>query len=173
MKAKLIGLCAVLTLIAGCDRGGDQGNHSANASATAEGKAEEGSVTVKAPGVDISVRIPEGLRDRMATGANSAMLPSGVQIRGVHVQGNRQEGGSGGDGSVELNFASDQPPEQLARWYRDPARAAQFSIGTDAREGAAFVLGGTTRENGGRFTVRLAPRQGGGTDGRLILADRS
>ena len=173
MKAKLILLCGALALTAGCDRGA-AGNGSAggNASATAEGKAEDGRVTVKAPGVDISVRIPEAVRSRMATNSNSELVPPGARIGGIHVQGMGREGGSGGDGTVELSFASDQAPQQLAAWYRDPARGPQFTVGSDIREGAAFVVGGTTRENGGRFTVRLSPRQGGGTEGRLLLSDR-
>ena len=129
-------------------------------------------MTLKAPGVDISVRIPEAVRSRMATRNNSELMPPGAQVGGIHVQGNRSEGGNGG-GSVELSFRSEQAPEQLAGWYRDPARRPNFTIGSDAREGAAFVLGGSTRENGGRFTVRISPRPGGGSDGRLLLSDRS
>jgi hypothetical protein len=109
----------------------------------------------------------------MLSDSNSQMLPPGVQIGGVHVQGNGSEGGSGGDGTVELTFSSAQGPERLAAWYRDPARRQHFTIASDAREGAAFVLGGTTSENGGRFTLRLSPRHGGGTDGRLLVSDRS
>jgi hypothetical protein len=177
MKAKLILLCGALALVVGCDRGEtENGGAPANEAATAEGKAEDGRVTVKAPGVDISVNIPESVRSRMATRGNSELLPPGAQLGGIHVQGGGQEGGSGGDGTVELSFRSDQSPEQLAAWYRDPARGPNFTISSETREGAAFVLGGTTRGegrrgNGGRFTVRISPRQGG-SDGRLLLSDR-
>jgi hypothetical protein len=177
MKAKLILLCMALAPVAGCDRGGtDNASAGGNASATAEGKAADGRVTVKAPGVDISLRIPDSVRSRMPTRSNGELLPPGAQIGGIHVQGHGEEGGSGGNGTVELSFRSDQAPEQLAGWYRDPARGANFTIGSDASEGTALVLGGNTRENGrdagGRFTVRLSPRQGGGSDGRLLLSER-
>ncbi len=176
MDMKLLGLLGVLAL-AGCNREDRAGSDAGNQAASAQGQAEDGRVTVKAPGVDISVRLPDAVRNRMSTDGNNQILPPNVRIGGVHVQGDGSEGGSGGNGAVDLTFRSDQAPDQLAAWYRDPQRAQHFTIASDAREGAAIVIGGATRgsggDGGGRFTVRLSPGQGGGTEGRLSISERS
>jgi hypothetical protein len=141
----------------------------ANGKAGAEGKAEEGRLSIKAPGLDIAFTAPEQLRGRARANSDNEVLPPGAQVSGLHVQGDGGDRTQGRD-SVELRFTSTQPPEQVAGWYRDPARREHFTISEARREGEAVVLAGT-HADGAPISVRLSPRDGG-TDGRLVLVDR-
>jgi hypothetical protein len=137
--------------------------------AGAEGKAEEGRLSIRAPGIDIAINVPDAMRSRARAGTDSDVLPPGAQVSGLHVQGNG--GDSNARDSVELRFVSAEPPEQVVAWYRDPARREHFSISSARREGSEIVLGGVSHD-GGPMTVRLAADGAAGTDGRLILVDR-
>jgi hypothetical protein len=138
--------------------------------AGAEGKAEEGRLSIKAPGIDIAINVPESMRRRARADTDSDVLPPGAQVSGLHVQGDGGDRTAGRD-SVELRFASAEPPERIAAWYRDPARRGDFSISGARREGAVIILTGASND-GGPMTVRISPGAGTGTDGRLILVDR-
>jgi hypothetical protein len=140
------------------------------AKAGAEGKAEEGRLSIKAPGVDIAINVPDAMRGRARADTDSDLLPPGSQVSGLHVQGDGGDRAKGRD-SVELRFSSAEPPQRVAAWYRDPARREHFTISEARREGEAIVLTGASRD-GGPVTVRLSPGTGVGTDGRLILVDR-
>ena len=142
----------------------------ASEKAGAAGKAEEGRLSIKAPGIDIAISVPDAVRDRARANTDSDLLPPGAQVSGLHVQGDGGDRAAGRD-SVELRFSSAQTPDQVAAWYRDPSRRGRFTISAARREGETIVLEGASRE-GGPITVRLTARQGGGSDGRLVLVDR-
>ena len=59
----------------------------------------------------------------------------------------------------------------MAGWYRDPARASHFTIASSARDGPAIVLAGAAGEDRDPFRVRLTPRAGRGTDGRVTISN--
>ena len=145
-------------------------NRMEQAKAGAEGKAEEGRLSIKAPGVDIAINVPDAMRTRARADADSDVLPPGSQVSGLHVQGDGGDSAQGRD-SVELRFSSAETPEPVAAWYRDPARHEHFTIAEARREGDTIVLTGASKD-GGPMTVRLSPGRGVGTDGRLILVDR-
>jgi hypothetical protein len=139
--------------------------------AGAEGKAEEGRLSVKAPGIDIAITVPDAVRGRANANVESDFLPPGSRASGFHVQGDGGDPAAGRD-SVEIRFISPQPPSEAAAWYKDPARRAKFTIaGAEPAEGE-MVLTGTTAQ-GAPIRVHLAARSDGtGTDGRLVLIDR-
>jgi len=141
---------------------------------SAENKAEEGEVSINAPGVQMKINIPEGLRHEASIHDDSGLVYPGSTMSGMHIEGGRERPGEQGksEGEVELRFASTDGPDVVARWYQDPARARNFTIASATREGPAYVFAGTRTDGDGRFRVRLMPRQGGGTDGRVLLADR-
>jgi hypothetical protein len=147
----------------------DAGREHDNGSAA--GKAEEGRLSIHAPGFDMKINIPEGIRREANMEGDNDIIYPGSTFGGMHVEGGRDDSRS--DGEVELAFTSADPPDRIARWYQDPARAPAFRVATTTREGAAYVIAGTTRDDDGRFRVRLTPRQGGGTQARLILSDAS
>jgi hypothetical protein len=136
---------------------------------SAENKAQEGQVSISAPGFDMKIDIPSGLTRQGRMNDDNGLIYPNSGMSGIHIQGGPEEGRS--DGEVELRFTSADAPDMVARWYQDPARAAQFTIETATREGPDYVFAGTSRERGGQFRIRLAPREGGGTAGRLLLAD--
>ena len=169
----LYGLAASTALaLAACEArfGNEAPAVEGNEAASAEGKAEEGRVTISAPGFDMKINIPEGLR--RGVDSDSGIIYPNSTFSGVHVQGGPEGADGRSDGEVELRFTSADAPALVARWYQDPGRAGDFTIATAANEGRDFVIAGTTKEDGGNFRVRLAPRQGGGTDGRVALSDR-
>jgi hypothetical protein len=147
----------------------------ARAAAGAEGKAEEGRLSIQAPGVDIAINVPESMRGRARAGTDSDVLPPGAQVSGIHVQGDGGTaggaGGTGGADSVELRFTAAATPAEVAAWYRDPARHPHFRIDSARREGDEIVLAGTNTASGGALIAHLRAR-GSGTDGRLVMVDR-
>jgi hypothetical protein len=138
---------------------------------SAENKAEEGQVSINAPGVQMKINIPEGLRHEASIHDDSGLIYPGSTMSGMHVEGGREGGDGRSEGEVELRFATTDGPDVVARWYQDPARARSFTIASAGRDGAAYLFAGTKRDGDGRFRIRLAPRQGGGTDGRVLLSD--
>ena len=167
--AKLVPAVAAALLLAACEaRLGNDATPDANA--TAEGKAEEGQLSIDAPGFEMKIDIPEGIQREAGINDDSGILYPNSTFSGIHVQGG--EGGADGDGEVELRFVSTDAPDRVAGWYRDSARSADFSVGSARREADAILIQGTVRDGGSPFRVRLEPRQGGGTDGRVVLADR-
>ncbi len=72
----------------------------------------------------------------------------------------------------ELRFTTNDSPEVVTRWYRDPARASDFTVAGAGREGRDFLISGTAKDEGGDFRVRLSPNSAGGTEGRVLLSNR-
>jgi hypothetical protein len=165
---------AASALLTACDARIGHRDEATNATgnASAEGKAEEGQLSVSAPGFEMKIDIPEGIRRQAGIDDDSGLIYPNGQFSGIHVEGGRDGPAGAGEGEVELRFTSADAPETIARWYRDPARSGDFSIGGAGREGQDFVITGTGKDDEGQFRVRLSPRAGGGTDGRLVLSDR-
>ena len=115
---------------------------------------ENGQLTVRAQGVDLKINLPPPIR-RMTEG-DDFLYPRARTRRG-------------GEGQ---RFHSDDPPETVAAWYRDRARASRFTIANATREGAAVLLAGSAR-NGDALSVRLTPGAQGGTDGTVIVTARN
>lgn len=157
--------------LAGCDArfGNDAAPVAENA--TAQGRAEEGRVTIEAPGFNMSIAIPEGMRDQVGDDEEGLLYP-GSRFGGIHVQGGAEKSGGDRDGEVELTFSSADPIERVVAWYRDPARADRFTLRSVRAENGGYAIEGAGRGDGERIALRLAPRAGGGTDGRLLLSDR-
>lgn len=160
-----------LALLAGCEMriGNDAAPVADNA--TAAGRAENGQFTVEAPGFNLSVTIPEGMGERANVDDDNGLVYPGATIAGIHVQGSREGRGAHGGGEVELRLTSADAPDRIAAWYRDPARAENFTVSSTSRDGAATLIGGVSRRDNERFTLRIAPRAGGGSDMRLLLID--
>lgn len=160
---------AALSLLSACGKADeDKKAAQANQQVSAEGRAEEGKITFKGPGLDMSFVLPKAMRGEAKADKNSRILYPGSTIGGVAVVGSQANGGQGGDSEVELSFATSDPPERVAAWYRDPARAKDFHVTAAAREGADLVISGS-QSDGHRVKVRLAARTGGGTQGRVTI----
>jgi hypothetical protein len=150
----LIAAGAAATILTGC--GGPAADEAAaNRNAVAESRTENGQLTVRAQGVDLKINLPAPLRRMARDDGNRALVYPGAAAEA------RAEGGI-------ITFHSEDPPETVARWYRDPARAGRFSVATDARQGSAIVIAGTAG-NGEGLAIRLAPGESGGTDGRVVV----
>jgi len=145
----------------------------ARGNGSAENKAEEGQVSINAPGVQMKINIPEGLRHEASIHDDSGLVYPGSTMSGMHIEGAREGAQNKSDGEVELRFASTDGPDAVARWYQDPARAHDFTLASSGRDGAAFVFAGSRKNGDGRFRIRLVPGQSGGTDGRVLLSDNN
>lgn len=167
----LAAAAAAAALLAACEArfGNDAAEIDVNA--TAAGRAEEGRLTIEAPGFNMQIDIPEAIEARAEIERDGIVYP-GSQFGGLHVQG-RPGGPEGGrEGEVELRFTSGDPPGRVAAWYRDPAREADLAVESAGREGGAYVVSGTDRRDGDHFTVRITPRPGGGSEARLLIGRR-
>jgi len=160
-------LIMTLALLTACEArvGKEDAAADANSSgeASPEGKAEEGQLSIKAPGFDLKLDIPDAIN--ADTDRDSDIFYPGAKVSGLHIEGDRSGGG------VELAFATTDAPDKVAAWYRDPARADAFAVSSAAREGAGYRIEATQKDDGDPFTVKIAPR-GTGTDGRLVFRDR-
>ena len=167
----LVTATAAISLLAACEAriGNDAPPVAENA--TAAGRAEDGRLTIEAPGFNMSVSIPEGLRSEANMDDDNELIYPGSTFGGIHVQGGTDRGGGERGGEVELRFSTADAVDRVTAWYRDPARGEEINIASAARDGASVVLTGTGRTDHDRFTLRLTPRQGGGTEARLLLID--
>lgn len=168
MHAPRLGILVMAGLFAvgGCKATIDNGT-SPGGNGSAENKAEEGQVSISAPGVEMKIDIPEGLRRE--ADVNDGLIYPGSTMSGIHVASNGDRGNQNGE--VELRFTTTAAPDTVATWYRDPARARDFTIASATREGEAFLLAGTTRDHG-RVRIRISPRAGGGAEGRILVSER-
>lgn len=146
-------------------------NGAAEANVSAEGKAEEGKISVKAPGFDLKFTLPKGMVGEARAERDSKLLYPGAVLRGMAIAAG-QDTGKGGDSEVEIGFSTPDPLDKVAAWYRDPARAEGFRLERAAREGDGWMVTGVQKRDDHRFKLRLSPRAGGGTDGRLMVRHR-
>ena len=169
MRNRIAPTLVAFILLAGCEArfGNDAAPVAENA--TAEGRSQEGRVTVEAPGFNMSINIPESIRSHADFDEGSGLIYPGATFSGMHVQG--QPDGAPRQGQVELRFTTTDPSDRVVAWYRDPARGQEIQVQSAEQRGDGVVIQGTGRE-GDRFTLNIAPRQGGGTDARLVLSDR-
>ncbi len=169
--SKLAALLAGAALLAACEAriGNDAPPVEANAGAA--GKAEEGRLTVSAPGFNMSIDIPDDIADDVRADSDEALIYPGSRIGGIHVQGGNGTAGGDRGGEVELRFTTGDAADRVLAWYRDPARAGQFAIASAGREGGGYRLAGTIRGEDEGFTLHLAPA-GAGTEGRLVISER-
>jgi hypothetical protein len=170
MGVKCLPALAAIVLLAGCDVkvGNDAGTVSENASAA--GRAQEGRLTIEAPGFNMSMDSPkDALRDSKID--DDRVIYPGAQFGGVHVEGRPGRNGQEGGGEVELRFTTGDPAERVVAWYRDPARHDDILVASAERQGDGFLLSGTVGEEKKPFDLRLAPRSSGGTEARLLIKD--
>lgn len=168
MKKRFEAAAAALALLAACEREEEVPPQPDPEAAPAQGEAEEGRFSMKGPGFDFKIDIPEGVRSE---GGDNPLLYPGAVLAGMHIEAEPKAGGAA-DSGVELRFTTADPPEKVAAWYRDPARKGSFSVASEARDAGALVLSGTQAGDGDAFTLRLAPAPGGGSAGRLTLSER-
>jgi len=164
---------ALFALLAGCEAriskekyADEPGNSAAAAGSSAADKSEEGQFSMKAPGFAMKFDIPKGLADKANMDSDSEIIYPGSTLSGMHIEGRKSGGG------VELRFASSDAPATVLGWYRDPARKDGFTISSDKQAGGVATIAGIEVDDQDPFTLRLSARPGGGTDGRLTLADR-
>jgi hypothetical protein len=173
-RLHLHALLAAAVLLGACDAKFDRNaadNVSAEAEVSAEGRAEEGKISVKAPGFDLKFSLPKGMVGEARVERDSKLLYPGAILRGMAIAAGEGRG-KGGDSEVEIGFSTTDPLDKVVAWYRDPARAEGFRLESAAKEGGDWRVTGIQKRDGHRFRMRLAPRPGGGTDGRLTVRHR-
>ena len=161
-KALLLPLAAAFALAA-CEAEIGEGKGS-DANATAEGKADEGEMSISAPGFSMKIDLPESVRREAGLDSDDKLFYPGAKLAGMHIEAHD-------GGGVELRFTTPDAPDKVRAWYRDPART-EFRIGDEQSQGATIRLNGVTGSNDAPFKLSLAP-DGTGTAGVLTLADRN
>jgi hypothetical protein len=172
-RRSLYAAFAALVLLGACqakDRD-EAGNVAAEAEVSAEGKAEEGKISVKAPGFDLKFTLPKGMVGEARAERDSKLLYPGAILRGMAIAAGEGRG-KDGDSEVEIGFSTPDPIDRVVAWYRDPARAEGFGLERAEKDGAGWRVTGVQKRDGHRFKLRLSPRPGGGTDGRLTVRHR-
>lgn len=103
------GLCSALAAVAllgACDaevRPEEPDNPVANSHVSAEGKAEEGKISLKMPGVDMTLSLPKGVADEARAERDSKLLYPGAILRGMAIAAGPDSDKSG---DSEVEFAS-------------------------------------------------------------------
>ena len=168
--SRMFALATTAFLFSACNPGGgDEDNLlAANQTVSAEGKAREGMISVKAPGVDITISVPKELTGEAKVGKDSKILYPGATLAGMAIAAGEKDN-QGGDTDVEMRFKTADSPDTVASWYRDPARADGFRLDSVKREGADLVFTGVQRRDKHVFKLTLGPGAGGGTEGRLRI----
>jgi hypothetical protein len=157
---------AAFVLLAACDTGADKAKEAdgeTNASAEAAGKEQ---FSLKVPGFEMKVDMPE---EGVRTDEDSDLIYPGSRMTGINIDA--AQAGSGKE-SVELRFLSSAPASDVAAWYRDSARGAEFTVSRFVQEGDAYQLAGEEKGGDSNFELTLAPAKEGGTTGRMVLRDR-
>jgi hypothetical protein len=174
MSSRLLAAAAAFALLGACEMKIGKEDERAQAPAKGEGKAEqpaagkaeEGRFSIKGPGFDMKLDIPNDVvRTADADGDNDLLYP-GASIGGMHIEASKPSSG------VEMRFTTPDAPRKVAAWYRDSNRAGGFRIQSVKQEGEAFTLSGAQKADGDPFSLALSPASGGGTEGRLVLSDR-
>lgn len=164
---------ASFALLAACEGDmGLKGNDSATdeqVEISAEGKAQDGRISMKGPGFDFALNVPGGLADHANVDGDNKIIYPDATISGMHIAAGDAPKRSG----IELRFTSRDPLDKVAAWYRDPARADGFTLASATPDGDGIVIAGTTRNDDNDFKVRLSPKAGSGTDGRVTISDRN
>ncbi len=170
-------LCTALAAAAflcACDaevRPEEPDNPVTNSHVSAEGKSEEGKISLKVPGLDMTLSLPKGVADEARAERDSKLLYPGATLRGMAVAAGPDSDKSG-DSEVEIRFSTPDPVDKVAAWYRDPARAEGFQLERAAKDGEAWLVTGVQKRDEHRFKLRLTPRAGEGTNGRLTVRHR-
>lgn len=175
-RPNLLPALAAIALLAACEaRIGKENAHAERAADKSDtaggGTAEAGQLSIDTPAFQMKLDIPDSLSERADIESDSGILYPGARLSGMHVEA--RDRGGGGRSIVELRFTSADAPAKVAAWYRDPARAGEFSVDSAKESGSVISLAGTEREDGDPFDLSLSPRSGGGTEGLLRLRDRS
>ncbi|HEU0100203.1 MAG TPA: hypothetical protein VFQ67_15710 [Allosphingosinicella sp.] len=170
-------LCTALAaaaLLCACDsrvHPEEADNEATNGQVSAEGKAEEGKISLKMPGVDMTLSLPKGVADEARAERDSKLLYPGAILRGMAVAAGPDSDKSG-ESEVEIRFSTPDPLDKVASWYRDPARAEGFQLERASKEGDSWLVTGVQKRDEHRFKLRLSPRSGEGTNGQLTVRHR-
>ena len=167
-------LVLTAALLCACDgtvRPEEPDNVVVNESVSAEGKSEEGKISLKVPGLDMTLSLPKGVADEARAERDSKLLYPGAILRGMAVAAG-PESARGGDSEVEIRFSTPDPVDKVAAWYRDPARAEGFQLQRAAKSGDAWLVTGVQKRDEHSFKLRLSPRSGEGTNGQLTIRHR-
>jgi hypothetical protein len=167
-------VAAAALLLGACEArvGGNEGEPiPENAAIPENAQAVEGQIAFKGAGVEFKLPVPEMGNEARADDGDG-LVYSGATITGLNIDATAADGKDGG-AVVSMRFTSGDAPEKVAAWYRDPARAAQFSLTPETAKGTGHRLEGSTRDEGESFRLDLAAKAGGGTDASLAIRDRS
>ena len=133
---------AAAALLCACDSGAPREEAPGEAAvnqASAEGKAEEGKISLKMPGLDMTLSLPKGVADEARAERDSKLLYPGSTLRGMAIAAGPDSEKSS-DSEVEIRFSTPDPVDKVAAWYRDPARKEGFQLERAAKEGDAWLV---------------------------------
>jgi hypothetical protein len=173
-RPRLCTALAAAALLCACDssaRPDEPDNPADNSHVSAEGKSEEGKISLKMPGVDMTLSLPKGVADEARAERDSKLLYPGSILRGMAIAAGPDSDKSG-DSEVEIRFSTPDPVDKVAAWYRDPARAGGFQLQHAAKEDGGWLVTGVQKRDEHSFKLRLSQRAGAGTNGQLTVRHR-
>ena len=174
MSRPILCTAFAVALLGACDseiRPEEPDDPAANSQISAEGKAEEGKISLKMPGLDMTLSLPKGVADEARAERDSKLLYPGAILRGMAIAAGPDSDKSGAS-EVEIRFSTPDPVDKVAAWYRDPVRSGGFQLQRAAKEGDSWLVTGVQKRDEHDFKLRLSPRPGEGTNGRLTIRHR-
>jgi hypothetical protein len=168
IRARGTAVLAIAALLCACQARDDEAEAPENSEKAVAGKAEEGRISIKAPGFDLAFDVPGGLAKEAKTRRDSKILYPGAAIGGIHIGAGPTQG-QGAQSEVDVRFSTPEPLHKVIAWYRDPARADGFRLERAERQGTAYVLTGVQARDRHPFKLKLGSKSGGGTEGELTV----
>ncbi|WP_426165713.1 hypothetical protein [Sandarakinorhabdus sp. DWP1-3-1] len=156
---------AALLATAGCDRAekADDGS-SVVINEVAEGDGGDGRMELKLPGgFEAKINVPGGMSDMTKFDIDGVGLYPGAKVRSIKV--NAQGKDSEQAATVEMGFRAPADAAAVADWYQNQFEAKKIAV---SRSGE--TLTGKT-DGGDDFTLALAARGEGGSQGTLTIRD--
>ncbi len=126
--------------------------------------AETGRMELKLPGgIEANIKVPGGMSDMTKFDIDGVGLYPGAKVRSVKVNARARDGDR--DATVEMGFRAPADAAAVADWYQKEFEARKTPVNRSGE-----TLTGRTGD-GDDFTLVVAGRGAGGSDGTLTIRD--
>lgn len=159
MRFHIVSAAIAIASLAACSSSEEDSNASV--------ELGNGTVSISAPGFNMSVDVPGDAMRNVEIKTDSEALYPGAQATGMTMSKDPVTGTN----RIDIGFSSKDTIDNVAKWYGDPKRAGNFKVtGINITNGVHTMS--AVDDTGEFFNVILKPGEDGGTAGQLKFRDR-